>query len=75
MFDMQRRILCKLKGDNMKVNVKTLKDKNKTTIIMVRNGYGTATTVNTKDIKKKGIPGAILEMLDESLKEAGKSGI
>ena len=59
----------------MRLDKKTLKDKNKTTIIMVRNGYGTATTVNTKDIKKKGIPGAILEMLDESLKEAGKSGL
>lgn len=57
----------------MKVNVKNLKDKNKTTIIMIRGEYGCGTSVLTKELKNKGMSDAILFMLDESLKEASKN--
>jgi hypothetical protein len=58
----------------MKVNVKNLKDKNKTTIIMIRNGYGCGTSVPTKELKNKKVGDAILFMLDESLKDAIENG-
>ena len=59
----------------MKINVKNIKDKNKTTIIMIRNGIGCGTSVLTKKLKNKDAGEAILYMLDESIKdvESGKN--
>ena len=52
------------------VNKKTMKTGTDTVIIMIRNGYGTGTKVSTKELRKIKVGDAILEMLDESLKDA-----
>jgi hypothetical protein len=52
------------------VTKKSMKSGNETVIIMIRNGYGTGTKFPTKNLRKKEVGDAILEMLDESLKDA-----
>lgn len=68
-----------LKGDKMRKPITTklndykkMKTGDETVIIMIRNGYGSGTRVPTKKLKNKGVGEAILNMLDETLKEAGK---
>lgn len=67
---MRKPITTKLKIDKEAVS-----NKDTTVIIMIRNGYGTGTKVPTKELyKNKKIGGAILFMLDESLKDAIENG-
>lgn len=67
---MRKPITTKLKIDKEAVMSKDI-----TVVIMIRNGYGTGTKVKTEELyKNKKIVGAILTMLDESLKDVIEKG-